>query len=210
MQNCFSTGDEEESGLFITASRFNHACIPNCERFYISRHGLLVITTGRKISQGEELTLSYTSEHYEHGYDKFQQYLNRAWGFTCSCLACQTPRTFKALASITKMDDELIKLGSSGHEMDAFKLGKRLIGIYDELGTCRYLLYNRTYYDMFQMTVTKRSSLKTAKKCAQLALDHWEQLIGGSKKEPDEIKKAKMNAFSPEQHRNYLSLEAWN
>lgn len=59
-----------DAGLFINASRFNHSCLPNCVRKYVRDHGLMVISAGKDIACGDELTIEYTTLHYKDGYEK--------------------------------------------------------------------------------------------------------------------------------------------
>jgi len=194
------------SGLCITASRLNHSCLPNCSRYYVKDHGLMVISAGMPIARGDELTISYSDlcyATYKDGFERFQEHLLKAWNFRCSCRACLNHSVFNKLVQIKEMDDKILKLGSTGREKEAFKLGERMIRLYDQL--CHEPSgYHRTYYDMFQMAVLQKNTLGKAKKCASKSLENLEFLIGGSNKEPEEITIARKFVTNPESHRNYL------
>ena len=48
--NRFSLDDDGvRSGLCVVASRFNHACVPNCGRFFIPDHELMIIYISKPI-----------------------------------------------------------------------------------------------------------------------------------------------------------------
>jgi hypothetical protein len=140
-------GLEPGSGLCVTASRFNHDCLPNCGRYYVKDHGLMVISAGQTITAGDELTISYTAKIYTEGFERFQAYIMDAWGF------------------------ESFRLGSNGRDRDAYKVSERMIGLFDELGVVPARKH-RTYYDMFQMAILRRSTLDKAKECAQKSLEN--------------------------------------
>lgn len=72
------------AGLFPIAARFNHACRPsNNVRFeHDADQGCLrLVTVADTVHQGDELTISY-------GLDRLPYQLYRAYGFKCSCGAC--------------------------------------------------------------------------------------------------------------------------
>ena len=81
-------------GLAITASRFNHRCAPNCGRFFIGDHNLLTIFVESPISEGEELTISYTSKHVQEGVEAFKKYMMSGWNFHCTCNVCKNTQLF--------------------------------------------------------------------------------------------------------------------
>lgn len=78
---------KKESGLFITASRFNHACTANT--FHSWNSDLTAITTHATadIRKGEEITNSYL-EGVACWADR-QEALARDFGFICDCRCCK-------------------------------------------------------------------------------------------------------------------------
>ena len=100
----------------------------------------------------------------------------------------------------------MMQLGAVGQERRAFKLGERLILLYNELGDGPDRKV-RTYYGMFQMAVLQRGTLKLAGECAARALEHMERLCGGSKREPLELAQLRAYASNPEKHAKYLAHE---
>jgi SET domain len=56
--NTFSDLGGRRSLLVLKASRFNHACLPNCD-FRFLAHEVIEVRAARPIIEGEELTLTY-------------------------------------------------------------------------------------------------------------------------------------------------------
>lgn len=74
----------DEAGLFLVASRFNHACTPadTVEYEYDSRRGCLVLKVlADTINSGDELFISY-------GRGRTPDVLFLWYGFRCACGAC--------------------------------------------------------------------------------------------------------------------------
>lgn len=80
---------ESSSGIFWIASRLNHSCVPNVENIYNPSTSCVTIHALRKISAGEELTVSYGDSCR----NRVQRESDLAfYGFTCDCTACaKTP-----------------------------------------------------------------------------------------------------------------------
>ena len=85
-------------GVFVTASRFNHSCVPNAHFAWNSGSNRLTIHASIDIPQGEEIFINYRVENYLKPAIERQQELNRDYGFVCDCPACQ-PNTDSARAS---------------------------------------------------------------------------------------------------------------
>jgi hypothetical protein len=65
-------------------------------------------------------------------------------------------------------------------------------------------LYHRTYYDLFQVAVTKRSKLKDAKMYIRKAYEATSSFISDDQEKS--VMKMKGFVASPESHHNYLLL----
>ncbi|CAK7268393.1 hypothetical protein SEPCBS119000_003038 [Sporothrix epigloea] len=80
--NTFVTGDVE--GLFLVASRFNHACSRSPERNvdyrYDQEHNVLVLTAAARVAAGTELLISYGQS---------VRMMQLRYGFTCRCSTCE-------------------------------------------------------------------------------------------------------------------------
>lgn len=206
--NSFDLDDNSlRSGLCVIASRFNHSCVPNCGRFFISDHELMTVYVTKPIKVDGELTISYACKGYESGdLQGFQAFMMQSWGFQCTCDVCKDPYLFQKLAQVHLNDRNIYTLGSTGKEAQAFELGEETIRLYDKLGMGPDLKVSRTYYDMFQMSVSRRSTIPKAIECARKALEISEVVMGGSKKEPKELTEAKKRVEHPEGHKLYCAL----
>ncbi|PQE03308.1 SET domain-containing 5 protein [Rutstroemia sp. NJR-2017a BBW] len=77
--NGFGVG-KTATGVFETASRFNHSCVPNARFGWDEERGRMVYVSKRKIERGEEITVNY-------GMSKTG--LKRYYGFECGCERCR-------------------------------------------------------------------------------------------------------------------------
>ncbi|CZR55018.1 uncharacterized protein PAC_04904 [Phialocephala subalpina] len=77
--NAFSIMDETTSGVFETASRINHSCVPNSQYGWRDSIGRLVVWNRFKLLEGEEVTIDY-------GHRKNSLWSN--YGFECTCGRC--------------------------------------------------------------------------------------------------------------------------
>ncbi|KAH8204001.1 hypothetical protein TruAng_001812 [Truncatella angustata] len=75
-------GTNSKRGVFLVASRFNHACKPmnNIAYIYDRRQNSIVFSTAREIEKGEELFINY-GKHPENLYQEY--------GFVCNCGGCR-------------------------------------------------------------------------------------------------------------------------
>lgn len=77
----------QESGLFITASRFNHACVPNACHSWNSDLTAITIHATADIREGEEITNSYLEG--AGSWAARRTVLARDFGFNCDCHCCK-------------------------------------------------------------------------------------------------------------------------
>ncbi|KAE8451346.1 hypothetical protein EG329_003975 [Mollisiaceae sp. DMI_Dod_QoI] len=80
--NSFSIMDGKASGVFETASRINHCCVPNSEYGWRESIKRLVVWNRFKLLEGEEVTIDYG-----HG----KKSLRENYGFDCDCGVCTDP-----------------------------------------------------------------------------------------------------------------------
>lgn len=160
---CSESG--EMSGLFINMSRINHDCLGNSEHFYVENHKVKILLASRDIRAGEEITFSYIGDS-----PSMKSFLVMKWGFNCSCPTCQNPFAQDMLQEVAALDKQIIQMGQNGNVPGAINAAKRLIWLYDQLGTCA-LMYSRTYYDLFSLNVCQRSTLNKAKEYIKRAYE---------------------------------------
>ena len=108
--------DATESGLFLQASRINHACLPNCQHTWNASIGEETIHTVREIAQGEEMTISYSHT----GPSKSRRgHLQKNFGFDCTCTLCSLPAAERVISDnrleeVQHLDDVI---GDGAHLM---------------------------------------------------------------------------------------------
>jgi len=88
--NCFSIR-AGCSGLFATASRMNHSCLPNAHHCWNGSLNRKTVHAVRDIKAGEEIFTTYIS--LCRGPEDRQSVLSR-YGFACNCPACDLSTDF--------------------------------------------------------------------------------------------------------------------
>jgi hypothetical protein len=167
----------------------------------------MTIFVQKPILEGEEMFISYIgASAYEEGAKAFKAYTMNVWKFECTCHVCKTPELFNKLVQVDQNDTMICTLARTGQEKKAYELGMRTMELYDELGGT-LALKARTLYDMFQVAVTRRSTLSQACECARRTLDMNEIIYGGSKMEPQNITRARADVEHPERHRIFCMNE---
>jgi hypothetical protein len=147
----------QETGLFVTMSRVNHSCLGNTQHTYTENRRAKILVASRDIEEGEEITFSYQPSKKT---DERKAILLVNYGFVCQCAACTTnPEIEAMLMRSMELDKEIMQCGSMGQIDLAIRKGKALLQIYDELNVSSWL-YQRTYYDLFQVAIKKRKYLK--------------------------------------------------
>lgn len=87
--NCFNIGDK--AAMFLTATRFNHSCLPNTYYSWSKQRGEIVIHSMIDIPEGQEVTISYGHPFCT---SLQRRYELRIYNFLCSCPACRTGTAF--------------------------------------------------------------------------------------------------------------------
>jgi hypothetical protein len=86
--NCYGLGvDGKQSGLFLSLSRMNHSCQPNCERTWDSIRETETLYALQYIKPGEELMVWY-DDMTELTREERQSTLSERWRFECACECC--------------------------------------------------------------------------------------------------------------------------
>jgi hypothetical protein len=81
--------DEDNSGIFIQASRFNHSCSPNARYSWNPLIKRFTIHALCDIANGDEILVSYISGRNVYGSNRAARHARLArYAFTCACVAC--------------------------------------------------------------------------------------------------------------------------
>jgi hypothetical protein len=192
--------DNGTTGLFVTMSRVNHHCLGNADHQYLQHRDVKILVASRDINEGEEVTFAYVVDKPR---TERRKQLTRNYTFTCRCSVCTDPVLEAKLSESRELDDAILRMGGDGRIDLAIRKGLRLIAIYDEIGASSWL-YQRTYYDLFQVAITKRNYVKDGKKYIRKA---YEAVLAYTQDESDpSVQQMKRFMQSPESHRNYLIL----
>ena len=190
--------DGRETGLFVLMSRVNHDCLANADHQFVQHRGVKILVASRAIRRGEEETISYVGI-YE---TRVQRQMRLCvYDFQCNCIACTDSDLEVKLASLRDLDASIMDLGSRGNIEAAMRKGRKLIQVYDELRFSSWL-YQRTYYDLFQVAITKRKFLSEGIKYIKLAYAAVRTYTGDDL-HPD-VERMKFLSENPSSHRNYL------
>jgi len=193
----------DETGLFITMSRVNHACLANAVHYYHEDSGVKILVASRHIAAGEEITFNYVPAEQIKAVVDPKKLLAAKWKITaCDCRACADPLIAAKLQRAADLDDNIIAFGQRADFARGLRCGEALLRIYDELQESPWQ-YSRTYYDMFQLAVARRSTMTKAKQYIKLAHDN-RALFLGPKKSDHVLRNFARLMTSPETHRNYL------
>lgn len=83
--------DASTGGIFVEASRINHACIKNAQNTWNGDLQQLTIHAVRDIDEDEEITILYLGDRTNRA--ARQHALQRDFRFTCACQLCSLPRS---------------------------------------------------------------------------------------------------------------------
>lgn len=129
---------ETGGGIFLEASRINHACDNNAQKSWnenIKRHTIHAL---RDINEGEEITIYYLAAHNSR--QARQEALGAKFKFSCSCRLCSLPPE-----QIARNDEVLEEI----HSLDCLVGQRGLEGILSSpLETLRYLDREIQLYEM--------------------------------------------------------------
>jgi tetratricopeptide (TPR) repeat protein len=144
-RNAFSPGaqfgDETartaSTGLWKHAAYINHSCLANTDKEFVG--DLIVIRATRHIKAGEEILFAY---HASLDYESRQAFLNKTWGFRCSCKLCEAEEQDgkevrdKRMEMVGEADAFLDKTPWAGAKRLALRKAQNLVrgieGTYDE------------------------------------------------------------------------------
>ncbi|RDW73356.1 hypothetical protein BP6252_07263 [Coleophoma cylindrospora] len=92
--------DQTHSGLFLKASRFNHACLAQSSCYYRWDRASyqMHFTSMKDIAKGEEITVSYAIS---------PDFLYEDYGFFCDCKACPTLSAGEKLRKKSEVESKL-------------------------------------------------------------------------------------------------------
>ncbi|KAM0421208.1 hypothetical protein ACHAPT_010928 [Fusarium lateritium] len=195
-------------GVFLNASRINHGCLPNAQNSWNENIKKLTIHACRDIEEGEEINITYLSEHAN--YEARQSALEDRFHFRCSCSFCSLPVAERKLSDarmdeIQKLDD-LIGDGMAlfSHPLNALRYVQRVLELLKTEGISDASI-PRAYYDAFQVAVS-HGDLARAKVFADRTLSSRRIVEGHDSPEVQKIQRLSNN---PSEHRSHGMSSKW-
>jgi hypothetical protein len=125
--NSFSM-DEDNTGIFVQASRFNHSCSPNARYSWNREIKRFTIYALCDIASGDEILVSYLQSRNVYGSTRAARQARLArYGFTCTCVTCalQGP----AAAASDQRRTEIAKLWDAVPQFPPNQSRNRLLAI---------------------------------------------------------------------------------
>ena len=163
-----------------------------------NRQKLLV--ANHAIPAGSEVTFSYACT--EPSLERALRLYVR--GFRCTCLACRDPVVGAELDRELQLDQSILQLGLMGKVEEAIRAGELLIKIYDKLQASDKA-YSRSYYDLYQIAIMKKSTVELGSKYIQQAYTHALRFYG--REENESVRKFKHYLDNPSWHRNHRRID---
>lgn len=178
---------DTRAGIFLKASRINHACDNNAQKNWnenIKRHTIHAL---RDINEGEEITVYYLAAHNNR--EARQEALRAKFNFSCSCHLCslsasQSRKNDEILAEIDRLDRLVGQRGLDGMLSSPLRtLGylDREIQLYDIMGADDPGL-SRVYWDATQVAIV-HGDLARGRIFAERAVRGWRISSGGDSQE---------------------------
>ncbi|KAI1736481.1 hypothetical protein F4680DRAFT_461167 [Xylaria scruposa] len=81
----FNEVEHTTCGLWVLASRINHACSGNCSRTFIG--DMQIVRACQDLAAGTELRFPYQAFAPDESYEEIQKAMNK-WRFVCDCPSC--------------------------------------------------------------------------------------------------------------------------
>jgi len=203
--NAFScTADDDINqltGLFVTMSRVNHSCLGNSEHLYLENRCARILVATRVIEKDEEISFSYNSSL---NLPMRKAFLKARYGFDCNCAVCTNPSIEDDFRHMKELDEAIFQRGSLGDSAGAIRAGKRLLELYEKYHVSSWK-YQRTYYDLYQMAITKERTIADGIRYTRKA---YEAVLAFTS-DPENVDVVRLKGFvdDPSSHRSYLVLD---
>lgn len=174
---------ETGGGIFLEASRINHACDNNAQKSWNENIKQHTVHALRNINEGEEITIYYLAAHTT--WKARQEALRAKFKFSCSCHLCslpaeQTQRIDEILEEIARLDRLVRQRGLEGilsSPLRTLRCLDREIQLYDMTGADDPGL-SRVYLDAAQVAIA-HGDLARGRIFAERAVQGW-RISGGS------------------------------
>lgn len=207
--NAFRLGSGAiQGGIFLRASRINHACRPNAQQTWNANLDRLTIHAIRDIREGEEITISYLNGPADSAERQIR--LRTAFRFNCACEFCMLSGEQRQESN--RRQEELVRLDGLVGNIDDF-YSKPLARLHNAHARLRLLEEEgmadvrvaRLYHDAFEVAITN-ADVARAKVLAGRA--YAANVICEGEDSPESIK-LKAFAEDPTKHLLYGTSVEW-
>ncbi|SPO02967.1 related to FMP27 Found in Mitochondrial Proteome [Cephalotrichum gorgonifer] len=201
--------DASQRGIFVEASRINHACVQNAQNTWNEDLGQITIHAIRDINEGEEITIMYL--RYRLNRATRQRTLQQNFRFSCSCTLCSLPPSQRGhsdarLDEIQRLDEAIGNaMTMISRPLQALHDVHRLLQLCEEEGLVDGSI-PRAYYDAFQIAIFNGDRAR-ASVFAERATASREILEGD---DSPTVRRHRALAKDPTGHRSYGSSRQWS
>lgn len=152
-------------------SLVNHSCDDNAYHCYEPNTNVKLLISSRAIKQGEEITIAYqdfTDPATGKPPSFCREVLSGKWGIVCSpdC-ACYDKEKVQRAERARELDRSIMSRSQRGDFAGALSDARKLLNMKANTSLSR----QRTFYDAFQLAVTRRATMKEAIKYAKEAYE---------------------------------------
>jgi hypothetical protein len=110
------------TGLFATAAKLRHSCVPNCFGKWNPVSGRFTVHAVKPISTGEELTVSLIAEKaFYYPFQERQTKLKEHSGIVCTCPACDPKHSEYRMHEQTRTQLQVL-VTDLAHELSALQV----------------------------------------------------------------------------------------
>lgn len=180
----------DTGGVFLEASRINHACDNNAQKHWNSNIRRHTVHALRDIEKDEEITVHYIGVHGKR--EARQAALKAKFNFVCSCRLCSLPlaqrqESDKRLEKILRLDSLIGKEGTMGMLFRSFSLLEtlrhvdHLVQLYNKGGLDDIGL-PRAYLDAAQIVISN-GDLARGRVFFERAVSGWQISQGDDSKD---------------------------
>jgi hypothetical protein len=197
-----------EGGIFLEASRINHACNPNAQNTWNKNLDQITIHSIKDIEEGEEITISYLADSINS--QRRQKELKNSFGFDCTCQVCSLPSALRHESDRRNEEiarlDEIIGGGVTivSAPLSCLNSAHKLLDLLKEEDITDARVA-RLWYDAFQIAIANGDEAR-AKVFAERA--YAERVLVEGKDSPDTAL-MKHYAEMPANHRLYGTTMKW-
>lgn len=197
--------DSPVGGVYLTACRINHSCLPNCHHNWNPDARHETIHAIRPIAAGEEITISYENGRPSAARRAF---LSVSFGFDCECTKCSVDKPEREAGDARRILIERLDeaIGDPSRMMsrpvESLRDCHKLIQVLgEEFEGYAGALNARVYYDAFQVCIAHGDQARAS----VMAERAYKFRVACEGEDSPETKKVKGLSIKPADHASFGS-----